>query len=144
MRNPAYLPTSFGRRPLAIAGIVVLAVIVVGLAIFQINTRLAHHQPGEDQEEFAHEATVSFTDQGIVPATLQVKPNTRVYWTNNNTTRHVLVANNGTKDSAFTGQQTINPGSGYALTLTKPGSYKYYDGTDPRATGEIIVTSHAQ
>jgi len=143
MRKPVYLPTSPNRRLWAIVGIGAAALLVVVLVVVQVSTRVAHHQPGEDQEEFAHEATVSFTDQGIVPATLQVKPNTRIYWTNNNTTRHVLVANNGTKDSAFTGQQTINPGSGYALTLTKPGSYKYYDGTDPRATGEIIVTSDA-
>jgi plastocyanin len=146
MRTPAYLPTSPGRRLWTIAGIGALALIIVAIVAVQVSSQLARHQPGEDREEFAHEATVSFTDQGMVPATLQVKPNTRIYWTNNDTSRHVVVANNAakSKNADFAGQKIINPGSGYAITLTEPGSYKYYDGTDPRATGEIIVTGNAK
>jgi plastocyanin len=122
-------------RFLAIGAVIALAVAVMTFKVILP----AIHPADQDFEEHNYEATVSVSEQGFLPGTLNVKPKTRVYFENHGTQNHRVMPTAEEPDGRFTAAEAILPNSGWAFTFTKPGSYKFYDANNPTANGEVIV-----
>lgn len=68
------------------------------------------------------------------PATTTVKAGTKVTWTNEDSTTHHVVSDNGVFDSG-----ALNNGQSYSFTFNKTGSYPYHCSIHPSMTGNIVV-----
>lgn len=123
-------------------GMLVLAVGLITASLLGVNIPLpglSHHAPDSDFEAHDFEATVTVTDQGFLPAVLKVKPKTRVYFENHTAANHKVDVSANTPDSDFGSLDQILPNSGYGFTFTQKGDYKFHDGDNPVANGEVIV-----
>ena len=145
MPTPNPTPTT-SRLPrnLAIGGgvlvLVLIAMIITnltGLTNFPIPGFT--HPASEDREAHDFEATVMVNDQGFMPAVLKVKPKTRVYFQSQSSADHQVDVSAKAPDSEFGSDSLIVPAGGYAFTFTKKGDYKFHDGDNPTANGEVIV-----
>lgn len=65
--------------------------------------------------------TVNALYSSFSPKVLHIKPGQKVTWVNNSQLPHTVTADDGSFDSG-----DFQPGSTYAHTFTKPGTYQYY------------------
>lgn len=68
-----------------------------------------------------HTAHVKIFMYAFEPATLTVKPGTRVTWTNEDSTAHTATADQGAWDTG-----TINHGQSRTIDFMHPGTYTYH------------------
>lgn len=97
-----------------------------------------------DYDGYKYEATITVNDNGFNPATLSVKPDTRVYWKSadgDTATHHIVQSEDNTKEPVFGGNDSRDFGTdgGYAYSFRRTGTYKYHDSKNPALNGEIIV-----
>ena len=64
---------------------------------------------------------VTISGFAFAPATLTVKANTTVTWTNNDSVAHTVTADDGSFDS-----KNIAPGGTFSYTFTKSGNVSYH------------------
>ena len=72
------------------------------------------------------------------PDTMSVKVGTTVTWTNSTQAPHTVTSDSGDPDS-FNG--SVDSGSTFTFTFTKPGTYKYHCNIHPYMTATITVTA---
>ena len=68
------------------------------------------------------------------PATLTVKPGTKVTWVNRDDEPHTATAT----DKRFN-SKTLENGDRFSMEFNQPGIYKYYCALHPKMTGQVIV-----
>ena len=76
----------------------------------------------------------SLTTNAFAPSPVTVAVGGSVTWTNNDTTTHTSVANNGAWSSG-----NINPGGKYTMTFTSAGTFTYHCSLHPNMTGTVTV-----
>lgn len=79
-------------------------------------------------------AQVNIDNFSFSPATLKVKADTTVTWTNRDDIPHTVVAN----DKSFK-SKVLDTGDAFSFTPTKPGTYPYFCSIHPKMTGVLIV-----
>ena len=86
-------------------------------------------------------AQVSITGDGFIPATLSVKPGTKVIFTNTDTKPHQIQANPHPTGRSLPGlsSQILNTTQSYSYTFAKTGTYAYHDYLVPTTNGTIQV-----
>jgi len=70
------------------------------------------------------------------PKTLMVAAGTVVTWLNEDDEPHVVI---GTDPESPIKSQPLDTGGRYSLTLTKPGTYRYFCSLHPHMTGTVVV-----
>lgn len=80
---------------------------------------------------------VSIKDFAFSPASITVTKGTTVTWTNNDTTAHTVVENDG-KDGP--NSSDVKPGDSYTFTFSQAGTYQYHCSLHPQMTGTVTVT----
>jgi plastocyanin len=85
--------------------------------------------------EMQYGASVSIVDFAFSPSYVEIPAGGSVSWYNAGAAPHTVTSTSG----AF-GSGTINPGGGYGVTLTVPGTYTYYCSIHPSMAGTIVVT----
>jgi plastocyanin len=98
----------------------------------------------EDLEEHDFEATVLVTAAGFAPATVKVRPRTRVYFENTDGAAHKLVADPTPPDPSFASTAELPIGGGHGYTFITAGTYSFHDANNPNLRGEIIVVEAAE
>jgi plastocyanin len=82
-----------------------------------------------------HARTVVIKNFKFVPASITVKPGTKITFRNEDSTDHTVTADKGNAfDTGSFGQ-----GQTKTVTLTKPGSYAYHCSIHPFMHGAIVV-----
>lgn len=80
-------------------------------------------------------AAVAIGGMAFSPASLTVKVNQAVTWTNNDSIAHTVTADKGLWDSG-----DIDPGKSYTFMPTLAGTFGYHCSNHPFMTGTLIVT----
>jgi len=78
--------------------------------------------------------TVSIKSAGFTPKTVNINQDDSVTWTNNDTSNHQVVANNGTYASPILG-----PGKSWTHPFHSGGTFRYHDSLHPSLTGTVVV-----
>jgi plastocyanin len=71
------------------------------------------------------------------PQTITVAKNTKVVWTNNDTTTHTVTGDNGNDPG---NSPSIPPGGTFSYLFDTAGTYTYHCSIHPSMTGTIVVT----
>ncbi|MBW3538538.1 cupredoxin domain-containing protein, partial [Candidatus Parcubacteria bacterium] len=90
----------------------------------------------------ARAVAVTITDQGFVPATVQVPAGSRVTWTNSDAAAHQVAADPHPTHDSLPGLQSIALGKGgsFSHTFDAPGTYTYHDHQNPlKFRGTVVV-----
>jgi plastocyanin len=77
---------------------------------------------------------VSITNNGFRPIGVTVVAGETVTWTNNDTSRHQVVANDGSFSSPV-----LAAGQSFSHVFRSGGTFAYHDGVRPRLTGNVGV-----
>jgi plastocyanin len=83
----------------------------------------------------AKTGSVSIANYLFAPATLKVKVNTKVTWTNNDTTGHNVVG------TTFGHTKAIPFGKTFSYKFTTAGTYVYHCTIHSGMTGKIVVAA---
>lgn len=122
----------------AIAVVVVVAAGLIGYFGFGIG-----RSNSQEDEEHKYEATVAITQNGFQPATLTVRPDTRVYFESQDGQIHRLVPNSAPNvDHPFalgSEQGPLEEAGGYAYSFHAKGVYTFHDASNPTQNGQVIV-----
>lgn len=78
---------------------------------------------------------VSIANFTFQPAMLTVPVGTTVTWTNNDSTGHTVVADDGSFRS-----DTIAPGATFSHTFTTAGTFSYFCSLHTSMTGTVVVS----
>lgn len=78
---------------------------------------------------------VTIVSGGFTPNLINISVGSSVTWTNNDTSAHTVVANNG----AFT-SGTIAPGGQYSYAFPSAGTFAYHDAANPNMVGVVNVS----
>ena len=114
---------------------VVLAAAVTALAVIFYN----QNEAAKLESQQVDGPTVAITPSGFSPSTITVQPGQEVTWNNQDGRDHVLTAD---KDALpeFGAEATLHSGDSYTYVFDDPGTYRYYDVSDPTAfNGTVIV-----
>jgi plastocyanin len=85
-------------------------------------------------EEMATSNEVTIANFSFGPNELQVKVGTTVTWTNQDSTRHTVTADDGTFDSG-----ALSEGSSFSFTFTEAGTFPYSCNFHPSMVGTVTV-----
>ncbi len=131
-----------------IFGVVVLVVIIVaGYLIISTGIGQQHKtaQTLINQQQIinSHEqrATVTLTGSGFNPATLTVKPGTRIIWLNKSGTNGSVNSDNHPTNLLypFLNLGQFNNGSSVSVVFKKAGKYTYHNEVNPEQKGTVVV-----
>jgi plastocyanin len=78
--------------------------------------------------------SVSISGFAFQPATITVKPGTKITFTNHDQTAHTATSNHPGFDTG-----TVGPGKSATVTLKKPGTYTYYCQFHAFMHGTVVV-----
>jgi plastocyanin len=86
-------------------------------------------------------AVVRITNNGFQPATLVVRPGTKVVWSNGDQSLHQVTANPFPKgtDLPSLKSEILTNAQEYAYTAHATGSFGYHDQLNPTINGTLIV-----
>jgi plastocyanin len=101
--------------------------------IFGVAADPAATPPSVDSARAAEIVIGNFTFE---PSTLTVSSGTVLTWRNDDDAPHTVV---GTDPETPLKSQALDTGDRYSLTLTKPGTYRYFCSLHPHMTGIVIV-----
>jgi plastocyanin len=79
---------------------------------------------------------VTISDFAFSPATITVAAGTKVTWTNQDSSPHTIVSDDG---STFKSERLAN-GASFSFTFTTAGTFAYHCGIHGSMTGKVIVT----
>lgn len=77
---------------------------------------------------------VKITNFTFDPASVEVTAGSAVTWTNDDSTAHTVVADDGTFQSG-----DVATGGTYSFTFAKPGTVKYHCSIHPSMVGQVVV-----
>jgi plastocyanin len=83
----------------------------------------------------ANANAVSIDNFTFTPQTLKVPAGSTVTWTNKDDIPHGIASEN----NAFARSKALDTDDSYSVTLTAPGTYKYFCYVHPHMTGTVIV-----
>jgi plastocyanin len=75
------------------------------------------------------------------PATISVKPGTKVTWTNKDSFEHTVTADSGQSETFDS--KNIAGGATFSMTFTKAGTFKYHCNIHPTMHGTVVVDAQA-
>jgi plastocyanin len=84
----------------------------------------------------ADDAAVTIDNFTFTPATLTVKPGTRVVWTNNDDMPHTVVS---ALSPPLFKSKALDTDDSFSSVFDKPGTYPYFCGLHPHMQGTIVV-----
>ena len=95
----------------------------------------------EDENDNERMTTVSLTDAGFEPQTINIKAGMTVVWTNNTSaTADVSSAQHPTHlVYPPLNLGNFDPGNSVSLVFDEPGSYKYHNHLNPSKFGTVVV-----
>lgn len=106
------------------------------------NPTSTHEQNIADGTELPATLTVTYTDSGFSPQTINISTGDTVIFVNNST-HPMWVASNPhpihTDYSAFDARKGYAPGTSYSFTFTEAGNHGYHDHLHPSMTGTVIA-----
>ena len=111
-------------RPLA-ACLAAVALAAVLISVGRASLPLAPNAAAAD-------VTIDITDAGFVPASVTVLPGQGIHWTNRSTVVQTVSADSGLFDSG-----DLQPGAGYSIALSVPGTHTYASATSPSLKGTL-------
>ncbi len=127
------------RRKVVVAGVVVLALLALSLVASSCGgtggtgTTTAQSTPSTSGGAGGG-AEVVMKNLAFTPASVTIKVGESVTWTNEDSTNHTVVADNG----EFTSDQLAN-GATFSFTFDKAGTYLYHCSIHPSMKGTVIV-----
>jgi plastocyanin len=148
---PPNSPRRLASQPLVWVALVAVALAALTLAAFmtlhhpaaapKTGTKESEAEKIDDYlEHYAYEASVSVGADGFNPATIRVKPDTKIFWESKDKASHRLVATPGSKVAKYFGaSQPIQPSKPYAARFVETGTYSYHDADHPGFNGVVIV-----
>ena len=92
---------------------------------------------GSDQTA-SNAVAVEISNFAFSPATLNIKVGTTVTWTNRDSARHDVVADDESPDAPSS--ELLGRGESYSFTFNKAGTYSYYCTPHPNMQAKVIVT----
>lgn len=125
--------TTKRRASIISGGFIIFLVAVVGVTLL-VN------QSGT-QKSTNLVAQVRITKHGFIPATLAVKPGTKVVWVNDDQKLHQVMANPfpGGTDLPGLKSEILNDSQSYSYVANTAGSFGYHDQLHPTINGTILV-----
>lgn len=87
----------------------------------------------DDKDMIAPEV-ISITNTGFAPREVEISSGQTVRFTNNDTTKHSIVAESGTWGSG-----TLDPGESFVRRFEEAGAESFYDGYDETSTGSVVI-----
>lgn len=95
--------------------------------------------PSTESNQAASDAVaVEISNFAYSPATLTVKVGTTVTWTNRDSVRHDVAADNESSDAPSS--ELLGRGESYSFTFKKAGTYSYHCTPHPNMQAKVIVT----
>lgn len=139
-----------------IIGLVILIGVGVGIVWMIVNktaTPSTSQQNASSNDTSTRNSTDNSTDQvqsgnvavvmqntAFSPQTIKVKKGTKVTWTNNDTVRHNVVADDsGNAAGLPTTNDLLDKGGSYSFTFNTVGTFHYHCTPHPFMTGSIEV-----
>jgi len=128
----------------AIIAIAVIAILAVGgWAIFGRSTDNTNNSsktsstnsPAQNQSPASTNA-VTIQNFAFSPASITVKKDTMVTWTNKDSTAHTVTADSGNGPAS----QPLQPGQSYSFTYNQTGTFTYHCSIHPEMHGTVVVT----
>lgn len=122
--HPKHSPVRFG---LALLVVLVAAIAVLSAFAYVLSGREKATNSAVATETIRGEvATVTISESGVTPSTLQVMSGQQVTFKNEATTSHRLYADPEYL-SEFDSVEALSTGSTYTYVFDTPGVYNYYD-----------------
>jgi len=127
------------------AAIFVVALILTGYILSTQQKPQPDETPKITKDPITIDATahIEITETGFVPATIKVKPNTVITWTNSDNEPHHIASdpyptNDGLE--GFDSQDPLQKNDSFSFNFTKVGTYSYHDNLNPyKIKGTVIV-----
>jgi plastocyanin len=86
---------------------------------------------------FADNVAVGINAAGFSPPAVTIQNGDRVVWTNNDSSAHRIVADDGSFRSAL-----LQPGVRYSHVFRNVGTFPYHDGVETAKRGTVVVTGN--
>jgi plastocyanin len=83
-------------------------------------------------------ATIAIDNFTFVPNTLTIPAGTELVWINQDDVPHIVI---GTDGASPIKSQPLDTDDRYFVTISKPGTYKYFCSLHPHMVGTIVVQS---
>jgi plastocyanin len=96
----------------------------------------AHLGRTSQAAEKAPVAAIAIANFAFEPSTLRVPAGTVLSWVNDDDAPHTVI---GTDPDSPIKSLPLDTGDRYSITLTKPGTYRYFCSLHPHMTGSVIV-----
>lgn len=120
------------------AGVVAVAIIVIGVAVYWNNRLGTEH----DQTNTLSAAQVSIGERGFQPTTIRVKKGQSITWTNSDTRPHTVTSDNTSNQStAFDSAEPLSTRDTFTATFGTTGTFTYHDQNNPttfKGTIEVV------
>ena len=125
---------------IGIIGVVVVAVII-GIVVFAMN-RDGNSNNNTSTSKTSNSAvesnTVVIKDYAFSPAAIKVKKGTKVTWTNDDTVKHTVTMDDGSKEGPKS--QLFGKGETYSYTFNSVGTFDYHCLPHPYMKATVTVT----
>ena len=108
--------------------------LVVVILLMGANCNLYKTSKTNDNTISQEPNSISIFNLQFSPASLSVDKGTTVTWTNNETTNHIIKADDGFFESG-----NLSKGKTFQKKFDTAGTYSYYCSIHPTMTGKIIV-----
>jgi plastocyanin len=121
---------------------VLIIVVVIGIAWLAVSNKNKSKTASAAQRT----AIVSISASGFSPATVTVKPGTKVTWVNTDSAKnasHRVKADpypSGDSLPGLDSQVDMADGATYSYLFSTSGTFKYHDQVNPLLNGEVVVT----
>src|SRR3990167_5678875 len=123
--------------------IAITVVFVLLITAYAITASMSKNKTTTPTNTKIETAAVSITSSGFEPATIQIKPDTQVTWTNTDTADHQVAADPYPKNDSIPGFHSgviIQKGDTISFIFTKAGTYSYHDEKKPMdLKGTVVV-----
>ncbi len=96
------------------------------------------NQNEQTQTEAVAQDTVEINDYAFGPANITVKAGTKVTWTNQDSVKHDVVADDNVDNGPKS--ELLAKGDTYSFTFDKAGTYTYHCSPHPYMKGTVTVT----
>jgi plastocyanin len=116
------------RRSIALRAAVIAALLTFGAAADPAATTQSAGN--------AHSANIVIGNFTFEPSTLTVPAGTVLTWLNEDDAPHTVI---GTDAESPIKSLPLDTGDRYSVTLTKPGTYRYFCSLHPHMTGTVVV-----
>lgn len=131
------------KKPYFIAGVVVVALVFVGI-VYAFNNHSPQAPPPMDMGNMNMEQhsgttvatnTVNIKSFVFTPSAISVKVGTTVTWTNQDDVPHTVTIDNGDGPKS----KNLSKGDTYSYTFSKAGTYSYHCEIHPSMHGTVEV-----